>query len=153
MIFNYSKVLILSVESNIFIPMQSTNQGSIISVRTAGGRMQSIAPSGEYGADFVPQKQVHYSATSATLGCPSPYSIKGTTSFTAISSEVGEGVATQDNLFGGPAQMKGRAYAGRPDRPPVGQEMPLGGMLLPMLVMVCAYMLVKVINRKKSQAL
>lgn len=133
--------------------MQSTNQGSIISVRTAGGRMQSIAPSGEYGADFVPQKQVHYSATSATLGCPSPYSIKGTTSFTAISSEVGEGVATQDNLFGGPAQMKGRAYAGRPDRPPVGQEMPLEGMLLPMLVMVCAYMLVKVIKRKKSQAL
>ena len=133
--------------------MQSTNQGSIISVRTAGGRMQSIAASGEYGADFVPQEQVHYSATSATLGCPSPYSVKGTTSFTAISSDVGEGVATQDNLFGGPAQMKGRAYAGRPDRPPVGQEMPLGGMLLPMLVMVCAYMLVKVIKRKKSQAL
>lgn len=67
----------MSVESNIFIPMQSTNQGSIISVRTAGGRMQSIAPSGEYGADFVPQEQVHYSATSATIGCPSPYSVKG----------------------------------------------------------------------------
>ena len=144
----------MSVESNIFIPMQSTNQGSIISVRTAGGRMQSIAPSGEYGADFVPQKQVHYSATSATLGCPSPYSVKGTTSFTAISSEVGEGVATQDNLFGGPAQMKGRAYAGRPDTPPVGQEAPVGDMLLPLMLMAVGYLFVKLVrNRKKSQAL
>ena len=83
----------------------------------------------------------------------SSFTASRTGSFAAISAEVGGSVCTQENLFGGPAKANGMVYAGRPDRPPVGQEMPLGGMLLPLLVMVCAYVLVKVVKYKKSQAL
>lgn len=81
------------------------------------------------------------------------FTASGTGSFSAISAEVGGSVCAQENLFGGPAKANGMVYASRPDRPPVGQEMPIGGMLLPMLVMVCAYVLVKVVKRNKSQAL
>lgn len=81
------------------------------------------------------------------------FTASGTGSFAAISSEVGGSVCTQENLFGGPVKVNGMVYAARPDRPPIGQEMPVGGMLLPMLVMACAYVLVKVVKRKKSQAL
>lgn len=50
--------------------------------------------------------------------------------------------------------MKGRAYAGRPDTPPVGQEAPVGDMLLPLMLMAIGYLFVKLVrNRKKSQAL
>ena len=50
--------------------------------------------------------------------------------------------------------MNPRAYAGRPDRPPVGQEAPLGDLLLPLMLMAAGYLFVKLVrNRKKSQAL
>ena len=81
------------------------------------------------------------------------FTASGIGSFAAISAEVGGSVCTQENLFGGPVKVNGMVYAARPDRPPIGQEMPVGGMLLPMMVMVCAYVLVKVVKRKKSQAL
>ena len=145
----------MSVESNIFIPMQSTNQGSIISVRTLDAQMQSIAPSGGYAVFNAPRAQVPRSDNSTAFhGYSSAYSVKGTTSFTAISSEVGGQVCTQDNLFDGPAQLRGRAYAARPDRPPVGQEVPMGDLLLPLLLMAAGYLFIKLFrNRKKSQAL
>lgn|GEM_PF-3872992 len=146
----------MSVESNIFIPMQSTNQGSIISVRTSDAQMQSIAPSGGQVASYTTRTQMARSVSSTVFnqGSSSAYSVKGTTSFMAISSEVGGQVCTQDNLFDGPAQLRGRAYAARPDRPPVGQEVPMGDLLLPLLLMSAGYLFIKLFrNRKKSQAL
>ena len=57
----------MSVESNIFIPMQSTNQGSIISVRTLDAQMQSIAPSGGQASSYTTHTQMARSVSSAVF--------------------------------------------------------------------------------------
>lgn len=95
------------------------------------------------------------STSSQFIGTSGAYSVKGTASFTAISAEVGESLCAQNNTIGGSTQkMNPRAYAGRPDRPPVGQEAPLGDLLLPLMLMAAGYLFVKLVrNRKKSQAL
>jgi hypothetical protein len=68
---------------------------------------------------------------------------------------VGESLCAQNNTIGGSTQkMNPRAYAGRPDKPPVGQEAPIGDLLLPLMLMAVGYLFVKLVrNRKKSQAL
>ena len=123
--------------SSLFSASSSSQSGYVISSRMSSTSYQSVG--------IVSSRDIENANS---------YSVKGTTSFTAISSEVGGQVCTQDNLFDGPAQLRGRAYAGRPDKPPVGQEAPVGDMLLPLMLMAAGYLFVKLVrNRKKSQAL
>lgn len=142
----------MSVESNIFIPMQSTNQGSIISVRTSDTQLQSTAPSGGYAVFNAPRAQVPRSDNSTAFhGYSSAYSVKGTTSFTAIHSEVSESVtfqSTQPNIV--QQRSSGRGPGGNSS----GMLTPAGDMLLPMLAMACVYVIFKLFrNRKTSQTL
>ena len=142
----------MSVESNIFIPMQSTNQGSIISVRTSDTQLQSTAPSGGYAVFNAPRAQVSRSDNSAAFhGYSSAYSVKGTTSFMAIHSEVSESVTLQSAQ---PTIVHQRSSGRGPGGNSSGMLTPAGDMLLPMLAMACAYVIFKLFrNRKTSQAL
>ena len=142
----------MSVESNIFIPMQSTNQGSIISVRTLDAQMQSIAPSGGQAASYTTHTQMARSVSSSVFnqGGFSAYSVKGTTSFMAIHSEVSESVTVQSAQ---PTIVHQRSSGRGPGGNSSGMLTPAGDMLLPMLAMACAYVLVKMVNRKKSKVL
>ena len=133
--------------------MQSTNQGSIISVRTLDAQMQSIAPSGGQAASYTTHTQMARSVSSSVfnLGSSSAYSVKGTTSFMAIHSEVSESVtfqSTQPNIV--QQRSSGRGPGGNSS----GMLTPAGDMLLPMLAMACVYMIFKLFrNRKTSQTL
>ena len=123
--------------SSLFSASSSSQSGYVISSRMSSTSYQSVG--------IVSSRDIENANS---------YSVKGTTSFTAISSEVGGQVCTQDNLFDGLPQLRGRAYAARPDRPPVGQEVPMGDLLLPLLLIAAGYLFIKLFrNRKKSQAL
>lgn len=84
------------------------------------------------------------------------YSVKGTTSFSAIHNEV---VAAHTQSYSASYTSTG----GRPGipndpnggtTPPTGELVPAGDMLIPMLAMLLVYLLGKILhNRKTSQAL
>ena len=137
--------------------MQSTNQGSIISVRTSDAQMQSIAPSSGQAALYTTHTQMARSVSSAVFnqGSSSAYSVKGTTSFMAIHSEVSESVTAQSAQ---PTIVHQRSFAPPgPGGPAIGEDKPgspIGDMMIPMLLIALGYVVVKLFrNRKTSQAL
>ena len=143
----------MSAVANIFTPMQSTNQGSIISVRTSDTQLQSTAPSGGQAASYTMHTQMARSVSSAVFnqGSSSAYSVKGTTSFMAIHSEVSESVTVQSAQ---PTIVHQRSSGRGPGGNSSGMLTPAGDMLLPMLAMACVYVIFKLFrNRKTSQTL
>lgn len=79
------------------------------------------------------------------------YSVKGTTSFMAIHSEVSESVTVQSAQ---PTIVHQRSSGRGPGGNSSGMLTPAGDMLLPMLAMACVYVIFKLFrNRKTSQTL
>ena len=147
----------MSVESNIFIPMQSTNQGSIISVRTSDACFKTVSTSGWYTKSYTESyKQqrvlqsdpIHFSDWHATA-FPVVSSNK-TTSFVEMHTE------TSENMDAPFQSITPRQNSG-PDGPAIGEDeygSPIGDMLIPMLAIALGYIVVKLFrNRKTSQAL
>ena len=149
----------MSVVSNIFTPMQSTNQGSIISVRTSDARFQTLSSGGSYSHSTTQQSTVfHHDYNRADtwnhITLPVTTATGKTTSFTAIHEDVSTNV-----IYFSTQPGSSRYYApGRPGQniptdDPTG-FMPIGDMLIPMLVIALGYIVVKLFrNRKTSQAL
>ena len=157
LIFNHLKVLVLSVESNIFIPMQSTNQGSIISVRTSDASFKTVSSGGWYTQSYTESHKqqrvlqsdpIHFSDWHATA-FPVVSSNK-TTSFVEMHTE------TSENMDAPFQSITPRQNSG-PGGPAIGEDelgSPVGDMLFPMLVIALGYIVVKLFrNRKTSQAL
>lgn len=149
----------MSVTSNIFTPMQSTNQGSIISVRTSDARFQTLSSGGSYSHSTTQQSTVfHHDYNRADtwnhITLPVTTATGKTTSFTAIHEEVSANV-----MFFQPKNSSGRPggppTTGNGDTPPpTGSLLPVGDMLIPMLLIALGYVVVKLFrNRKTSQAL
>ena len=148
----------MSVESNIFIPMQSTNQGSIISVRTSDASFKTVSSG---GWDCYPttqqSKMYHHDYNRVNtwnhITLPVSSATGKTTSFTSIHQEVIQDLSDQlqAEITSGPRRGRGENPGGNV----VGDNtVPIGDMLLPLLVMTLAYIIVKLFrNRKTSQAL
>ena len=147
----------MSVVSNIFTPMQSTNQGSIISVRTSDASFKTVSSGGWHTHPAMQQSVVcHHDYNRAntwnhiTLPVSSPTG--KTTSFTSIHQEVDQDLSNQQwiaEITSGPRRARGEQQEGD-----ATGEVPVGDMLLPFLVMTLAYIIVKLFrNRKTSQAL
>ena len=149
----------MSVESNIFIPMQSTNQGSIISVRTSDAYFKTVSSGGWYTQSYTESHKqqrvlqsdpIHFSAWHATA-FPVVSSNK-TTSFVEMHTETSENM---DAPFQSITQRQNSGPG--PDVPAIGEDefgSPVGDMLLPMLAIALGYIVVKLFrNRKTSQAL
>ena len=148
----------MSVESNIFIPMQSTNQGSIISVRTSDASFKTVSSG---GCDFYPttqqSKMYHHDHNRVNtwnhITLPVSSATGKTTSFTSIHQEVIQDLSDQlqAEITSGPRRGPG------PGGPAIGEDefgSPVGDMLLPMFVIALGYIVVKLFrNRKTSQAL
>ena len=152
----------MSVTSNIFTPMQSTNQGGVISVRTSDARFQTLSSGGSYSHSTTQQSTVfHHDYNRAdtwnhiTLPVSSPTG--KTTSFTSIHQEVAQELSNPQwtsEITSGPRRAPG---PGGPGGPAIGEDKPgspVGDMLLPMLMIALGYIVVKLFrNRKTSQAL
>ena len=149
----------MSAVANIFTPMQSTNQGSIISVRTSDASYKTVSSGGWHTHPAAQQSVVYHhdynrinTWNHITLPVSSPTG--KTTSFTSIHQEVAQELSnpqlTAEITFG-PRRAPG------PGGPAIGEDKPgspVGDMLLPMLVMVLGYVVVKLFrNRKTSQTL
>ena len=151
----------MSVTSNIFTSMQSTNQGSIISVRTSDARFQTLSSGGSYSHSTTQQSTVfHHDYNRAdtwnhiTLPVSSPTG--KTTSFTSIHQEVAQELSNPQwtsEVTSGPRRIGPNGG----NTPAIGEDLPgspVGDMLLPMLVIALGYIVVKLFrNRKTSQAL
>jgi hypothetical protein len=138
--------------------MQSTNQASIISVRTSDASFKT-ASSG--GWDFYPttqqSKTYHHDYNRVNtwnhITLPVSSAAGKTTSFTSIHQEVIQDLSDQlqAEITSGPRRAPG------PGGPAIGEDKPgspAGDMLLPMLVIALGYIVVKLFrNRKTSQAL
>ena len=138
--------------------MQSTNQGSIVSVRTSDASYKTVSSGGGHIHSAVQQSMVyHHDYNRAntwnhiTLPVSSPTG--KTTSFTSIHQEVAQELSNPQwtsEVTSGPRRIG-------PGGPAIGEDKPgspVGDMLLPMLVMVLGYIVVKLFrNRKTSQAL
>ena len=149
----------MSVVSNIFTPMQSTNQGSIISVRTSDASYKTVSSGGWHTLPVAQQSVVyHHDYNRAntwnhiTLPVSSPTG--KTTSFTSIHQEVAQELSNPQwtsEITSGPRRAPG------PGGPAIGEDKPgspVGDMLLPMLMIALGYIVVKLFrNRKTSQAL
>lgn len=147
----------MSAVANIFTPMQSTNQGSIISVRTSDTHFQTVSSGGGYTHSAVQQSVVyHHDYNRAntwnhiTLPVSSPTG--KTTSFTSIHQEIAQELSNPQwtaEITSGPRRARGEQQEGD-----ATGEVPVGDMLLPFLVMTLAYIIVKLFrNRKTSQVL
>lgn len=148
--------------ANIFTPMQSTNQGSIISVRTSDARFQTLSSGGGHIHSAAQQSVVyHHDYNRAntwnhiTLPVSSPTG--KTTSFTSIHQEVAQELSNPQwtaEVTSGPRRSREEET---PDGSATGQlnpGSPVGDMLLPLLAMAAAYIIVKLFrNCKISQAL
>lgn len=143
--------------SNIFTPMQSTNQGSIISVRTSDASFKTVSSGGGHTHSAAQQSVVYHhdynrinTWNHITLPVSSPTG--KTTSFTSIHQEVDQDLSNQQwiaEITSGPRRARGEQQEGD-----ATGEVPVGDMLLPFLVMTLAYIIVKLFrNRKTSQAL
>lgn len=149
----------MSAVANIFTPMQSTNQGSIISVRTSDASYKTVSSGGGHTHSAVQQSMVyHHDYNRAntwnhiTLPVSSPTG--KTTSFTSIHQEIAQEMSNPQwtaEITSGPARGRGENPGGNA----VGDiTVPVGDMFLPLLVMTIAYIIVKLFrNRKTSQAL
>lgn len=147
----------MSAVANIFTPMQSTNQGSIISVRTSDASYKTVSSGGWYTRPVTQQSVVYHhdynrinTWNHITLPVSSPTG--KTTSFTSIHQEVDQDLSNQQwiaEITSGPRRVRGEQQEGD-----ATGEVPVGDMLLPFLVMTLAYIIVKLFrNRKTSQAL
>ena len=147
----------MSAVANIFTPMQSTNQGSIISVRTSDTHFKTVSSGGGYTHSAMQQSVVyHHDYNRAntwnhiTLPVSSPTG--KTTSFTSIHQEVAQDLSDQQwtaEITSGPRRARGEQQEGD-----ATGEVPVGDMLLPLLAMSIAYIIIKLFrNRKTSQAL
>ena len=142
--------------SNIFTPMQSTNQGSIISVRTSDARFQTLSSGGSYSHSTTQQSTVfHHDYNRADtwnhITLPVTTATGKTTSFTAIHEDVVQDMNVQlhSEITSKPRRARGDQQEGD-----ATGEVPVGDMLLPLLAMAAAYIIVKLFrNRKTSQAL
>ena len=138
--------------------MQSTNQGSIISVRTSDASFKTVSSG---GWDFYPttqqSKMYHHDYNRVNtwnhITLPVSSATGKTTSFTSIHQEVAQDLSDQlqVGITSGPRRGPG------PGGPAIGEDepgSPVGDMLLPMLVIALGYIVVKLFrNRKTSQAL
>ena len=145
--------------ANIFTPMQSTNQGSIISVRTSDTHFKTVSSGGGYTHSAMQQSVVYHHDynrinTWNHITLPVSSATGKTTSFTAIHEEVSANVmfSPAKNSSGRPG---GPPTTGNGDTPPpTGSLLPIGDMLIPMLLIALGYVVVKLFrNRKTSQAL
>lgn len=158
----------MSAVANIFTPMQSTNQGSIISVRTSDASYKTVSSGGGHIHSAAQQSVVYHhdynrinTWNHITLPVSSPTG--KTTSFTSIHQEVTQSLFTnQEEEYSSSSTITSRRTTGRDDQlddsnTATGQEKPgspVGDMLLPMLVMALVYVFVKLFhNRKTSQVL
>ena len=137
--------------------MQSTNQGSIISVRTSDASYKTVSSGGWHTLPVAQQSVVyHHDYNRAntwnhiTLPVSSPTG--KTTSFTSIHQEVAQDLSAQQwtaEITSGPRRARGEQQEGD-----ATGEVPVGDMLLPLLAMSIAYIIIKLFrNRKTSQAL
>ena len=146
----------MSVTSNIFTPMQSTNQGGVISVRTSDARFQTLSSGGSYSHSTTQQSTVfHHDYNRADtwnhITLPVTTATGKTTSFTAIHEDVVQDMNVQlhSEITSKPRRVRGDQQEGD-----ATGEVPVGDMLLPLLAMAAAYIIVKLFrNRKTSQAL
>ena len=149
----------MSAVANIFTPMQSTNQGSIISVRTSDARFQTMSSGGSYNHSTTQQSVVSCHGNNRAdawnhITLPVTTATGRTTSFTAIHQEVAQDLSDQQwtaEISSGPRRSRGENPGGNA----VGDNtVPVGDMLLPLLAMAAAYIIVKLFrNRKTSQIL
>ena len=149
----------MSAVANIFTPMQSTNQGSIISVRTSDTHFKTVSSGGGYTHSAMQQSVVYHHDynrinTWNHITLPVSSATGKTTLFTSIHQEVDQGLYNQQltaEITSGPRRAPG------PGGPAIGEDLPgspVGDMLLPMLVIALGYIVVKLFrNRKTSQAL
>lgn len=154
----------MSVKSNIFIPMQSTNQGSIISVRTSDAQMQTASSGGGHTHSAAQQSVAYHHEYNRvntwnhiTL---SVSTTKGkTTSFSSIHQEVSQSLFNEyEEVCSSSSTFTSRRNSGRDDQlddnnTATGQEKPgspVGDMLLPMLVMALVYVVVKLFRKLKT---
>ena len=147
----------MSAVANIFTPMQSTNQGSIISVRTSDASFKTVSSGGSYSHSTTQQSTVfHHDYNRADtwnhITLPVTTATGKTTSFTSIHQEVAQELSNPQwtsEITSGPRRARGEQQEGD-----ATGEVPIGDMLLPLLVMTLAYIIVKLFrNRKTSQAL
>lgn len=146
--------------------MQSTNQGSIISVRTSDASYKTVSSGGGYTHSAAQQSVVYHhdynrinTWNHITLPVSSPTG--KTTSFTSIHQEVAQELSnpqwTAEITSGprrgrGPGTGDGEVADGAIGEYPEGS--PIGDMLLPMLAMTLIYVISKIFrNRKTSQTL
>ena len=139
--------------------MQSTNQGSIISVRTSDATYKTVSSGGWHTHPAMQQSVVYHHDynrinTWNHITLPVTTATGKTTSFTAIHEEVSANVmfSPAKNSSGRPG---GPPTTGNGDTPPpTGSLLPVGDMLIPMLLIALGYVVVKLFrNRKTSQAL
>lgn len=137
--------------------MQSTNQGSILSVRTSDASFQTLS-SGESYSRSTTQRSIAFhhdynrADTWSHITLPVTTATGKTTSFTSIHQEVAQELSNPQwtsEITSGPRRVRGEQQEGD-----ATGEMPVGDMLLPFLVMTLAYIIVKLFrNRKTSQTL
>jgi hypothetical protein len=120
--------------SSLFSASSSSQSGYVISSRMSSTSYQSVG--------IVSSRDVENANS---------YSVKGTTSFMAIHSEVSESVTVQSAQ---PTIVHQRSSGRGPGGNSSGMLTPAGDMLLPMLAMACVYVIFKLFrNRKTSQTL
>ena len=145
----------MSVESNIFIPMQSTNQGSIISVRTSDACYKTVSSGGWHTHPAAQQSVVYHHDynrinTWNHITLPVSSATGKTTSFTSIHQEVDQDLFNQQltaEITSGPRRGRGENPGGNA----VGDNtVPVGDMLLPLLAMTAAYIIVKLFRNRKT---
>ena len=149
----------MSAVANIFTPMQSTNQGSIISVRTSDATYKTVSSGGGHIHSAAQQSMVYHhdynrANTWNHITLPVSTATGKTTSFTSIHQEVAQELSNPQwtaEITSGPRRSRGENPGGNA----VGDNtVPVGDMLLPLLAMAAAYIIVKLFrNRKISQAL
>ena len=142
--------------------MQSTNQGSIISVRTSDATYKTVSSGGSYSHSTTQQSTVfHHDYNRADMWnhitLPVTTATGRTTSFASIHQEVAQELSNPQwtaEITSGPRRAPGPNGG---NTPAIGEDLPgspVGDMLLPMLVIALGYIVVKLFrNRKTSQAL
>ena len=151
----------MSAVANIFTPMQSTNQGSIISVRTSDASYKTVSSGGWHTHPAAQQSVVYHhdynrANTWNHITLPVSTATGKTTSFTSIHQEVAQELSNPQWISEVTSDPR-RIGPNGGNTPAIGEDLPgspVGDMLLPMLVIALGYVVVKLFrNRKTSQAL
>ena len=133
----------ISLSSSVFATNPNYASYSVISERTSDRQFQSV---GVVAEDFRVRPFERYNGA---------YSVKRTTSFTGIHQEIVQSISYTSSIE--PVSETTPPGPPGPGGPAIGEDKPgspVGGMLLPMLVIALGYIVVKLFrNRKTSQAL